>query len=242
MTSPRSNQPLADDDDPFLSLRSGATEILLIRHADALPDSQHVIAGGYDEQPLSALGNRQAQALARRLENEKLAALYASPAPRARATAAYVSQAVGLPVQIEPGVREVYFGETGIQSGEDNATASLSDVLRAQLRLAAVTAMTTGSWASIDGAEPSAVLRARVNDTVSSLANAHSGQRIAIISHAGTINAYLAAVLGLERDYFFPAANTSISIVRVRGSRHLLLCLNDVGHLRSEGLLALPPE
>ena len=240
MSSSRNDEPAAEVDDPFLSLRSGATEILLIRHADALPDAKDVMAGGYDEQPLSDLGNRQAQALARRLEPEKLAALYASPAARALATAAYVSQSLGLPVQTEPGVREVYFGETGARSGDDTARANLSDVLRAQLRLAAVTAMTTGSWASIDGAEPSSVLRARVSATVSSLSKAHRGQRIAVISHAGTINAYLAAVLGIERDYFFPAANTSISVVRVLGSRQLLLCLNDVEHLRSEGLLASP--
>jgi probable phosphoglycerate mutase len=98
-------------------------------------------------------------------------------------------------------------------------------------------AVTTGKWSSIPGSEPSFALRARVTTTVDRLAGQYPGQRIAVVSHGGAINAYLAAILGIERDYFFPAANTSISVVRVQGDRHMLLTLNDIGHLRESGLI-----
>ncbi|HEX3270816.1 MAG TPA: hypothetical protein VHR15_09210, partial [Ktedonobacterales bacterium] len=56
----------------------------------------------------------------------------------------------------------------------------------------------------------------------------------------GAINAYFAAILGLQRDYFFPTANTSISVVRVKGPNTLIMALNDIAHLRVAGLF--PPK
>ena len=44
--------------DPFLSPKQGSAEILLVRHADALPGPDEVIEGGYDAQPLSELERR----------------------------------------------------------------------------------------------------------------------------------------------------------------------------------------
>src|SRR5579859_922996 len=93
--------------DPFLSLKSGATEVYLIRHGDALPGADEVVDGGYDEQGLSELGRRQAQALGARMRSVPLAAVYSSPIGRARQTAEAVAVAAGLTVQIEADLREV---------------------------------------------------------------------------------------------------------------------------------------
>ena len=68
----------------------------------------------------------------------------------------------------------------------------------------------------------------------------HPGEAVALVSHAGVINAYFAAILGLQRDYFFPTANTSISVVRVKGPNTLIMALNDIAHLRAAGLF--PPK
>ena len=65
------------------------------------------------------------------------------------------------------------------------------------------------------------------------IADGHAGQRIAVVSHAGSINAFLAEVIGLASDFFFPTANASISTVRARDERLLLVALNDVAHLES---------
>ena len=50
---------------------------------------------------------------------------------------------------------------------------------------------------------------------------------------AGAVEGRHAQVLGLERDFFFPAGNTSITIVRVRSSdmHRVLFILNDIAHL-----------
>lgn len=226
--------------DPFLSLKHGGTEVYLIRHADALPGAEEVTEGGYDEQALSALGRRQAAALGERLREVPVAAVYSSPIGRARETAAAVAAASGQNVRIVEELREVELGPIGpdLRSG-GISQEELSKLLRRRLGEIAAVAVMTGSWESIPGSEPSERLRARITAAVDGLARRHPGERIVVVSHAGAINAYIAAKLGLPHDYFFPAANTSISIVRLKGERFMLLALNDVNHLRERGLLKI---
>jgi hypothetical protein len=38
-------------------------------------------------------------------------------------------------------------------------------------------------------------------------------------------------LLDLQKDFFFPAGNTSITIVRARDSRRLIVTVNDTAHL-----------
>jgi broad specificity phosphatase PhoE len=70
-----------------------------------------------------------------------------------------------------------------------------------------------------------------MNDAIEAIIENHAGERVAVVSHAGAINAYIASLLGLERDYFFPAGNTSISVVRARDRKRLVVTLNDIAHL-----------
>lgn len=225
-------------EDAFLSPKHGATELYVIRHADALPDASEVVLGHYDEQSLSDLGRRQAQALAESLRQIPLAAVYSAPLGRARQTAAPLAAALGLETRIEDGLREVELGPLRPTVAPDATPAEYAEALKARLREIAMIAVGTGGWASLPGAEQSAALRARVTQAVAQIVARHPGERVALVSHAGTINAYFAAVLGLNRDYFFPTANTSVSVVRVKGPRTLIMTLNDVAHLRAAGLFA----
>jgi broad specificity phosphatase PhoE len=235
------NDPLApplvtkDGEDAFLSLKSGGTEVYLIRHADALPGVEEVLPGDYDDQALTTKGRQQADALAERLRTIPLAAIYSSPILRAIQTAEPTARTHDLQVQIEPELREVQLGPIGPDQA-DVPPATVSEVLQARLREIAVIALGTGDWSSIPGSELSAALRSRITAIVDTLAARHPGQRIAIVSHGGAINAYFAAMLGIPRDYFFPAANTSVSVVRIKGDRKLLFALNDINHLIQAGL------
>ncbi len=227
--------------DPFLSLKSGSTEIYLIRHADALPGAEEVTQGGYDDQALSEVGRRQAQALGERMRRIPLAAVYSSPIGRARQTAAYIAEPLNLDVRVEGDLREVALGPIGLAQGESPTAEALAAALKARLREIALVAVTTGSWSSIPDSEPSAELRARLLAALDRIAAAHPGKRVAAVSHAGAINAYLAAVLGIQRDYFFPTANTAISVLRINSQRRMLFSLNDIGHLLDAGLFTPEP-
>jgi 2,3-bisphosphoglycerate-dependent phosphoglycerate mutase len=231
----------ADDSerDPFLNLKYGATEICLIRHGDAVPDPDDVLPGDYDDQNLSALGRRQAEALAARLRDLRFDALYTSPLRRTQQTAEPLARALALqPVPLE-GLREIRLGSIGPELPDGAKPSEVAENLRERLRMIAARAAATGTWDSIPGSEPSAAFRARVVAAHEDAAGRHPGGRIACFEHGGTINSFTAAVLGLERDFFFPVANTAVSIVRVKGPRRVLFALNDIAHLRDAGLL--PP-
>jgi len=227
--------PEAAEPDPFLSLKRGGTEIYFVRHGDALPDQDEVVLGDYDAQALSDLGRRQAQALAHRMTHYKPTAIYSSPTGRAAQTARPTAEALGLPITIDDDLREVELGVVGPDGATDDP-AEVSRVLRQRLREIANIAVGGGKWNVIPGSEPSERLRARLQAAVARIHAAHPGERVAVFTHGGAINAYFAELLGLERDYFFPAANTSISVARVLGERRLLMALNDISHLREANL------
>lgn len=222
---------IESDADPFLSVENGSTEIYLIRHADALPGADEVVDGGYDDQPLSELGRRQSLALAERMNEVPIAAIYSSPIKRAWQTASFVGEALGLKVCVDQDLREVDLRPDphllAHLEPEERAVA-----VRAYLHDIEVAALRVGIWSQIPGCEPSTTLRTRLTSVVNRIAQQHVGKRIAIVTHSGAINAYIAASLGLERDFFFPTSNASISVMRVKGKQHLLIRLNDIGHLR----------
>jgi probable phosphoglycerate mutase len=235
-----SENPESSELDPFLSAKHGGTKLYLIRHADALPDAEELQSVDYDAQNLSALGRRQAQALADRLSEIRFDAIYTSPLARTRQTAAPLARALGLEPQVVDDLREIELGPVGPALPEGATPSEVAAHLRDRLRTIALRAAAEGSWRSIPGSEPSDAFRARVVGAHDALAARHPGGRIACFGHGGSINVFLAAVLGLDRDFFVPIANTAISIVRVKGERRVLLAVNDVCHLRESGLLQLP--
>lgn len=225
----------AAEPDPFLSLKRGGTEIYFVRHGDALPGQDEVVLGDYDAQALSDLGRRQALVLAQRMLRYNPTAIYSSPTTRAAQTAQPTADVLGLTVSVDDDLREVELGVVGPESASEDP-AEISRILRRRLQEIANVAIGDGKWSAIPGSEASAQLRGRMLAAVARIHAAHPGERVAVFSHGGAINAYFADLLGLERDYFFPAANTSISVARVLGEQRLLMALNDISHLREAGI------
>jgi alpha-ribazole phosphatase len=83
--------------------------LIVVRHGETLYNVQSRFTGQSDI-PLSALGERQAAALGKRLAAEPLAAIAASDLRRARVTAQAIARYHKLPVQEEADLREMTFG------------------------------------------------------------------------------------------------------------------------------------
>jgi probable phosphoglycerate mutase len=210
------------------SLSEGAAELLLVRHAEAKPDPATANERAeYRDMPLNTHGRAQARALGARFAKIKLSTIYSSPLKRAAETAKAIANATKRAIGYDERLREVEIGSL------DEPRDSLE--FGAHLDRLAELAIAHGGWSQIEGTESSASIRERMRAAVLEIAEGHPGQRIAVVSHAGAINAFFADVIGLHADFFFPAANTSISIVRVRGGKMLLVGLNDVAHLQGLG-------
>jgi broad specificity phosphatase PhoE len=207
-----------------LSLQRGAAELHVVRHADAVPASDDAFAvyDDYEAHPLSERGRAQAGALGERFADLNLAAVYASPIRRARETAEAIASAAGVGIEDEHGVREIAIGAI------DDARAM---TMRARLEWLAMVAMRDGSWTGIPGTEPSHEVRARMLRALDAIAARHPGRRVAVVSHAGAINAALGAIMETAHDFVFPLANASVCVIRIGGGRRLLMSANETSHL-----------
>jgi 2,3-bisphosphoglycerate-dependent phosphoglycerate mutase len=218
--------------DPFLFQRNNAAELFIVRHADAIPDEDEIIPSGiYDDLPLSRTGRKQAQALAERLSGLSFDALYSSPLRRCLETAAPLAERLGMIPIIAEGLKEIKLGNIRPLPNDGQDLAALTRALQErQLDIVRI-AGESGHWDVIPDSEQSTAFRKRVVETLDKIASKHTGQRILAFAHGGVINAYIAEVLGLQKDFFFPAANTSITIVRASDKRRVLYVLNDIGHI-----------
>jgi probable phosphoglycerate mutase len=220
-------------EDPFLMNRGDATELFIVRHGDAIPDEDEIIPSGiYDDLPLSRLGREQAEDLAERLRKLQFDAIYSSPLRRCQETAASLAQRLELTPIIAPGIKEIRLGDIRPLPEHGTDLSMLTQALKERQIDIVRIAAETGSWDTIPNSEPSKEFRQRVVTAFDEIASKHAGGRIIAFAHGGVVNAYVAEVLGLARDFFFPAANTSISIVRVSGKRRVLYVLNDFAHIK----------
>ena len=85
------------------------TELLLVRHGETDWNAEGRLQG-HTDRPLSEYGRGQARRLADDLETEELEAIYASDLARARETAEIVGERLGLPVALDPDLREKDWG------------------------------------------------------------------------------------------------------------------------------------
>jgi broad specificity phosphatase PhoE len=85
------------------------TTLLLVRHGETDWNADGRLQGQTDR-PLSEFGRRQARQLADELADEELQAIYSSDLARAHETAAIVGERLGLPVALDPELREKDWG------------------------------------------------------------------------------------------------------------------------------------
>jgi broad specificity phosphatase PhoE len=221
--------------DPFLSRRADAAELFLIRHGDAIPGPEEIIPSGvYDNLPLSSTGRAQVQALAERLKDIPFDAIYSSPLRRCQETAAPLAEQLHLtPILVED-IKEVRLGNSSplpqFQQG-DNLEA-LTKALHQRQHEIVQRAAATGSWNAVPDSEPSKAFRQRVVQAIDGIVRECISKRVLVFAHGGVINVYTAEVLGLEADFFFPCANTSITMIRASTEHRVLFTLNDIGHLK----------
>jgi broad specificity phosphatase PhoE len=163
-----------------------ATTILLARHGESDWNRSEQWQGLADR-PLTDLGREQAHALADRLRDAQLDAIYSSDLQRARTTADAVAATHGLEVHEVPELREV---DVGSWSGLTRAEA--------QARFPEGYARWIDGGEGWDDGETYEQLRERVVAAIRRIAEHHDGGKILVVAHGGTIRAIHAAALGID--------------------------------------------
>jgi broad specificity phosphatase PhoE len=192
------------------------TTLLLARHGQSDWNAERRWQGHADR-PLSERGLAQAHALAERLADVDLDAVYSSDLRRTRDTAEVVAASKGLDVRQLPKLREV---DVGSWSGltRDEARVRYPD---------AYERWRNGGPGWTDG-ETYEEMTERVLDAVWQIARAHDGERVLIVSHGGPVRAIHATALGMDvheyRRMRPVEPNARLSAVCIEDGRLTRLC------------------
>ena len=161
------------------------TTILLARHGETDWNNQRRWQGHAD-QPLNDIGREQARALAETLAGRAIDVVYSSDLVRAHETALIVAERLGLPVQVDVGLREV---DVGDWSGR--AHSEVEEIDPEGFR----------RWREggkgWNGGESYEQMGERVVAAVLRLAGAHPSETVLLVSHGGSIRACRAHASGL---------------------------------------------
>lgn len=193
------------------------TIVDLLRHGE--PQGGRRFRGQSDD-PLSESGWRQMwQAVGDAAPRQHIVS---SPLQRCSAFARVLADRHGLSLDLEPGFKEIGFGEWEGFTPEEIRRRD-SDGYR-RYRADPMTFMPPG-------AEPMAAFMARVARAWEALLVARQGRHVLVVCHAGVIRAVLAAVLGMTPEKLFriQIGYASLSRLRVAGDQPPTLVSHDGG-------------
>jgi broad specificity phosphatase PhoE len=201
-----------------------ATLMTLIRHGHTAWNGLGRYQG-HAPVPLSERGLAQATVLAEALAAEEgIGAIFSSDLARCRQTAAPLSAALGLPVQLDPRLREFNYG---CWQGLTRAEAAAWD----SEAFAAYSA--APETIRVPGGECQAELAARVRAALTDILGAHAERQVLVVTHGGPIRAIL-------RHYGLwsgqrPSGNASCTVVEVsRDGTARLVVDGDVSYLPAD--------
>jgi broad specificity phosphatase PhoE len=147
------------------------TILLLVRHGETDWNAEGRLQG-HTDRPLNDYGRRQAAALAAQLAQERLDAVYASDLARARETATIVAAALGLPVELDPDLREKDWGTwEGLTSTERDRVEFVGESTEAH--------------------------RTRMLAALRRIAERHPAGRVLVVTHGGSVRRVQAAATGM---------------------------------------------
>jgi broad specificity phosphatase PhoE len=147
------------------------TELLFVRHGETDWNAEGRLQG-HTDRPLNDHGRRQAKELAERLSEAGADAIYASDLARAKETAEIVGERLGLPVVIDPDLREKNWGNWEGLTGDERVHVEYVG-------------------------ESTEDHRERVLRAVRRIAERHPDQRVVVVTHGGSLRRVQAAVEGV---------------------------------------------
>jgi broad specificity phosphatase PhoE/ribonuclease HI len=204
-----------------------ATTIFLIRHGETPLTPMKKFSGDGPLNPqLTETGLAQAERVAAAIAILKPETIIASPLNRTKQTAEAISRATGLPINFDEAWIECSFG---IWDG-----MSIQEVIDEYPNDYQAWVSST-SFAPPEG-ESYASVSLRIDEALEAIAATYPGQRVAVVTHNGTIKTAAKLAVGGPPESIFhidvsPCSITTISIWPSDGLR-ALRSLNETSHLR----------
>lgn len=179
---------------------------------------------GRTDLPLDEKGRTQALALAERLADEPIAAIYASPLQRAIETAQPTAQRLGLTVQLLEGIIDINYGDW--QEHPHSEVARLYPALYRQW-------LQEPHLVQIPGGESLKEVRDRAMAALHQVIARHRDQTILVAAHQVVNKVLVCAMLGLDNSHFWHIRqdNGCLNIFDHRKGVFTAILINDTCHL-----------
>ncbi len=170
-------------------------------------------------------GIAQAHKIAQRLAAHKLAAIYASPLPRAIQTAAPLAQSHNLQVQETADLLDIDYGAWEGMARED---------IRAKFPAMYEKWIHTPGKVRFPGGDSLRLVRLRVETLLQELCKEHLGETVVLISHRVTCHVALCYALGLPNDSIWRVRQDvgCINQFEERDGVYVVTLMNETDHLR----------
>ena len=199
------------------------TDILLVRHGQT-EWNRVVRFRGRTDLGLDQVGWTQARALARRLANWPIKAIYTSPLRRARQTAEPLARQLGLSIQPTEGLLDIDYGRWQGRTPEE--------VAQAEPRLYQLW-LEEPQRVQIPGGESLSLVQQRVRLTMEEVVARHPDEMVLLIGHQVVNKVLICTLLGLDLASFWRIGQDTACLNRFRYHDGLydVLLLNDTCHL-----------
>jgi len=192
--------------------------VLLVRHGENQYVKEKRLAGRLPGVNLNKNGRKQARALAEKLAEVPIKAVYSSPLERCMETAQPIAQALDLEVVSRPGLLEVDVGDWQGKKLKGLSRLKLWKVVQG-----------APSHMRFPGGESFADAQYRACQEIEALMEQHDPKDIVVcVSHSDLIKLVVAYYIGLPLDMFqrLHVAPASISVLHVGMAGSHLLALN----------------
>jgi probable phosphoglycerate mutase len=200
------------------------TRLYLVRHGATQMTAEDRFSGANGAE-LSDEGRRQAARLGERLQDDEIAAIYASPLSRSVDTARIIAGVCGLEPVLNDGLREIGHG-----SWEGLTRREVEERFPKEYAAWEEDPFTYAP----EGAESGVAVLARALPAIRAIVTAHEGQTVAVVSHKATIRLVLCGLLGIDARGYRDRLDQSPACLNVLDFkdpvRARLTLFNDTSH------------
>ena len=199
------------------------TKIVIVRHGQTKWNLEKRFRGSQDI-PLDETGILQAEALARRLAPENIAAIYSSHLQRALKTAEIIAASHGLVPITTDGLSNINYGDLEGRLISEIA-ADFPEFYRAMLE--------TPHLVRFPGGNTLDELADRAVSGLHEMIAKHPGQTFVAVSHQVVTKILICAILHLDNSYHWDITQDTccINVFRFKNGRFIVDRLNDTCHL-----------
>lgn len=199
-------------------------KIYLLRHGETEYSQRGAYCGALDPK-LTPEGNQMAQAFAEAYRSIPWADVYVSPMKRAIATAQPLCDAVGLPMQIRDGLREISYGAWEDRDQEDVRLHHEQDYIRW---------LTEPAWNPPTDGETAIQVASRALPIITEIESKYKSGNVLVVSHKATIRIILCSLMGIDIGRYrdrIDALAASVSIVKFDIHGPMLKVLGDRNYM-----------